>query len=241
MSSITLTAQVRDLVGRKTNKLRVQGLVPAIAYGPALSKPMNLSVERNAFVRLFKEAGESTIVELQIEKGSPLHVLIQDIQVDPMRGEVTHVDFRAIDMNKPVETSVKLVFTGDSAAVKSGGTLVHALASLKIRALPKNLPHELFVDVSKLATFEDTVRVKDLVVPTGVQILEHAEVTVALVEAPRTEEEMAALNQAVDIDVTKVEVAKKEKVVEEGAVEGEAAAKPDAKAKPEAAAPKAKK
>ncbi len=221
MESYSLVAHPRTLVGRKNRALRMEGNVPAVAYGPALATPKNLSVERAGFVRVYKAAGESSVVELQVEGEKALHVLIQDIQVDPIRGEVTHIDFRAIDMNKPVETNVKIVFVGMSAALKAGGTLVQALTALKVRCLPANLPRELVVDMTKLATFEDVVKVKDMVVPANVEVLNGPDATVALVEAPRSEEEMAALNSAVDLDVTKVEVVKKEKAAEEG--EGEAA------------------
>ncbi len=222
MQSYTLVAQPRTLIGRKNRALRVEGNVPVVAYGPALAYPKNLSVERSSFVRVHKAAGESSVLELQIEGETSLHVLIQDIQVDPIRGEVIHVDFRAIDMNKPVEAKVKLVFVGESQALKSGGTLVQALNALTVRCLPANLPHELVVDMTKLATFEDVVKVKDIVIGTGVEVLESMDATVALVEAPRTEEEIAALNGAVDLDVTKVEKVEKKKTAEDA--EGEAAA-----------------
>ena len=232
MESYSLVAHPRTLVGRKNRVLRLEGNVPAVAYGPVLAQPKNLSIERNSFVRVYKAAGESSVLELQVEGEKALHVLIQDIQVDPIRGEVTHVDFRAIDMNKPVEANVKIVFTGTSAALKAGGTLVQALSALKVRCLPANLPHELSVDMTKLATFEHVVKVKDMVTPANVEILNGADATVALVEAPRTEEEMAALNSAVDVDVTKVEVVKKEKPAEEGEAEAAAGAEaPKAEAK----------
>lgn len=241
MSMTILSARLRTAVGRKTNVLRAEGLVPAVAYGPALATPKTLSIDRAAFVRAYKDAGESSIVELQVEGEKALHVLIQDLQVDPLRGEVTHVDFRAVDMSKPVDAKVKLVFKGDSTAMKAGGTLIHALDALEIRALPANLPHELVVDISKLVGFEDTIKVKDIALPTGVQVLNHADATVAIVEAPRSEEEMAALNQAVDIDVSKVEVVEKKKVEGEEAEGAEGAAAPDAKKADAAKKPEAKK
>ncbi len=214
MQMTILSAQPRTVTGRKTDALRAEGQVPAVAYGSVLKAPKNLSVERMAFSRALKEAGESSIVELQVEGEQALHVLIQNIQVDPIRGQVTHVDFRAVDMNKPVEADVKLVPVGASLALKAGGTLVHVLDTLEVRALPKDLPHELTVDIARLATFDDVIHVKDIAVPSGVQVLDDAEATVLLVEAPRTEEELAALDQAVEMDVTKVEKVEKKKAEE---------------------------
>ncbi len=234
MPTYTLQAKTRDLLGRKTNRLRAEGMVPAVVYGPALSEPKNILIERGAFTRLFKEAGESSIVELALEKGEPLHVLIQDIQQDPLRDEVIHADFRAVDMTKKVETEVKLRFVGESAAVKSlGGTLVHPIEAIKVRALPKDLVNHIDIDISKLTTFDDVIQVKDIAAPAGIELLLGASQTVALVAPPRSEEEMAELDKAVDIDVSKVEVAaKKKEEPEEGAeAPSEAAPKAEAPAK----------
>lgn len=216
MEILTLKAASRTLRGRKTNQLRAEEQVPAVVYGAGID-PKNVTIDRGEFTRLYKKAGESTLVELQIEGEKPLNVLIHDLQFDPMRDEVTHADFRAVDMSKKIEAEVKLVFVGESMAVKSlGGTLVHPMDTVLIRALPKDLLSEIKVDISALATFEDTVAIKDLPVPEGVEIMEEMNQTVALVEPPRSEEEMAALDKAVEMDVTAVEKVEKKKEEEEG-------------------------
>lgn len=232
-----LEAKTRTERGRKTSVLRASGAVPAVVYGSG-TQPLNVSVDRNQFVKMYKEAGESSIVELKIDGATPLHVLIQDYQIDPLRTEFTHIDFRSIDMNKEIETEVDLEFIGESAAVKAlGGTLIPALESVEIRALPSKLVRSIKVDISALVTFDDAIRVSDLQVPEGVIILSDAEQAVASVEPPRSEEEMKALDEAVEIDVTAVEVAKEKKEGEEGEGE-EGAAAPDAKAVPEKKAEK---
>lgn len=221
MQTFTLTAAPRTVMGRKTYSLRVEGIVPAVVYG-AMEKPLNIQMERNVFVRLYKEAGESSLIELQVDgQKSPMHVLIQDIQVDPLRGEVIHADFRALDMTKKVETGVKLRFIGESAAVKSlGGILVHPVDEIMVRALPKDLPQHIDVDLTKLATFEDAVQLKDIAVISGVEFLANLNQTVALVTPPRSEEELAELSKAVELDVTKVEVVVKKKEEGEEGEEG---------------------
>jgi|GEM_PF-36097 len=226
METKTLTAAARTHKGRKTYQLRNEGKVPAVVYGAGI-EPKNITVDRNAFTRLYKEAGESTIVELQIDGQAAVNVLIHDIQYDPLRDEVSHADFRAIDMSKPIEAEVKLVFVGESAAVKGlGGTLVHPMDAIQIRALPKDLVSQIEVDISSLVTFEDSIKISDLKLPAGIEALEGATQTVALVAAPRSDEEMAALDKAVEIDVSaveKVEAKKKDEDAEEGAAEGDAA------------------
>jgi len=229
MNLPTLEAVARDLKGRKNHRIRSEGRVPAIVYGAGLKQPKNIAIDRNAFVRVFKQTGESTLVDLSIDGKEHVNVLIQDIQLDPLRDEVIHADFRAVDMNKPIEARVKLEFTGESGAVKNlGGTLVKSQTELTIRALPKDLVSSLAIDLSSLKTFDDTIHVRDIAASAGVEILEKPDLTIVTVMEPRSEAEMAALESAVDLDVTKIEVAKKGKEEEEGEAAAEGAAAPAA-------------
>ena len=235
MSEHILQAQQRILVGRKSRQLRATGEVPAIVYGSGI-EPSSITINRNAFLKTYGKAGESSIVELVIGENKPLHVLIQDTQIDPLLNEVTHVDFRSIDMNKEIEAAVDLEVVGESPAVKAlGGTLVLSRNYVTVRCLPAKLVRSLAVDISKLATFEDSIRVKDLVIPEGMIIIDQPTLSIAAVEAPRSEEEMAALDKAVEVDISTVEVAGKkeeeEAVVEEAGKAGEAAQPSNEKAK----------
>ena len=228
MTDHILEAKMRIERGRKTYTLRNVGSVPAVVYGAGI-QPQNITVDRNQFVKTYEAAGESSIVELKIDEKSALHVLIQDYQIDPLRQEYTHIDFRSIDMSKEIETEVELEFVGESAAVKAlGGTFISSLETVAIRALPSKLVRSIQVDISVLATFDDSIRVSDLKAPEGVQILEDVETTIASVEPPRSDAEMEALNEAVEIDVATVEVAKekKEEEGEEGVVEDKSGEKP---------------
>ncbi len=223
MTTPTLAASPRVHAGRKTYHLRNEGIIPAVVYGTGM-EPKNIQVDRALFTRLFKTAGESTLVELALEGGAPLHVLIQDVQLDPLRDEFTHADFRVVDMTKKIEAEVKLHFVGEAPAVKAlGGTLVRTVEEVRVKALPKDLVSFIEVDLSKLVNFEEGIQLKDLVVPAGVEFLDDMEQTVAIVAAPRSEEELADLNKAVEIDVTAVEKVEKEKKGDEEA-EGDAEA-----------------
>ncbi len=227
----TLTAKTREIVGRKTRGLRAEGEIPAVVYG-AMEKAQSITVNAKAFIKLYKDAGESTIIDLDVD-GKIVHVLIQDFQLDPIRSDLIHADFRAVDMNKEIEAEIKLRFIGESLAVKAlGGTLVEAMDVVRVSCLPKFLVSHIDIDISKLTTFEDSIRVKDLPVMEGVEILEDANNTIVLVQAPRSEEELAALDQAVEADVTKVEVAGKKKLEEEGAEGAEGEKVADGKAAP---------
>lgn len=211
MSTFTLAAEIRTLVGRKTSKLREEGKVPAVVYGSGI-EPKMITVDRNQFVKTYKDAGESTIVELAVNGGSPLHVLIQDFQLDALRDEVTHIDFRSVDMTKEIEAEVELEFVGESMAVKAlGGTFVPSKDSVLVKCLPSKLVRKLTIDISILKSFDDVIRISDITIPEGMTIEDDANTTLAAVQAPRSEEEMAGLDKALELDVTAVEVEKKAK------------------------------
>ncbi len=229
MQTLTLNAEARTIRGRKNYALRENLQIPAVVYGPDMASTM-ITVGNTDFARTLRSAGESTLIDLVVAGAAPVKVLIGEVQRDPIRHDITHIDFRQVNMNKPIDAKIALNFIGESAAVKAlGGTLVKALEDLEVRCLPGKLVHSIDIDLSKLATFEDNIAVRDLVIPEGMEVLTDADVTVALVEAPRSEEEMAALDAAVDTSVDKVEVVEK-KGKEETAAEGEApAAAPEAK------------
>ncbi len=230
MQHTQITAGLREEKGRKTNILRAEGKVPAVMYGFEVKAPVSVTVDRNAFNKVYAKAGESMVIDLEID-GQTHPVLIADIQRNVLTDFFSHVDFRRVDMKRKIEARIPLKLVGESPAVKThGGTLVQSLEEVEVLSLPDALVHEIEVDISVLKTFEDMIRVKDVKLPDGIEVKTWSEQTVATVQPPRSEAEMAALDSAVDADVSKVEVLTEKK--EEPGAEG--AATPDAKAaKPE--------
>lgn len=223
MAVFQLYADVRTLKGKKTHCLRAAGKVPAVVYG-AQTKPENITIDRNAFLKLYQSAGESSLVELTVDQQSPLHVLIQDFQTDPVIDDIIHVDFRSVDLTKEIEATVDLEFIGEAPAVKTlGGTLVLSREYVDVRCLPTKLVRRIRVDLSPLATFEDGIRVKDLVLPEGMTVIDDPALSIAVVMPPRSEEELASLDRAVEVDVSAVEVVgkKEEEEGEEAKEKGE--------------------
>lgn len=215
---LTITAEARSEMGRKTNSLRAEGKMPAVVYGFEI-EPTNITVDRNEMERIYRQAGESTILNVNID-GKEHSVLIQDIQRDPLTGFFTHADFRKIDMSQKVEATIELTVVGEAPAVKElGGTLIQNLDEVEVEALPSALVRSMDVDVSVLKTFDDIIRVKDIVVPAGIEVLTDGDRSVAFVQPPRSEAEMAALDEAVEENVDNVEVTteKKEEAGNEGA------------------------
>lgn len=227
MDILKLNVLERKETGKALTKLRANGFIPAIRYGHDKT-PMNLSVQYIDFSKLYKAAGESTLVELLCAGQKPVNTLIHDVQVDPLSGRFTHIDFYQVNMDEEIETDIALEFIGESPAVKaSGGVLIRNLDEVKVKCLPKDLPHSLAIDLARLATFDDQFKVSDIVLPAGVEMLESLDTIVALVEPPRTEAEMAALDEKVEMDVTKVEGVVKE--APEGAAPAEGTKKEEKK------------
>ncbi len=213
-------AKPRHELGKQAKRIRKTGHIPAVLYGYGVES-VPIQVEHRAFEKVLKEAGESSLVMLQIEGGKQQNVLIHDVARNVLKGVTEHVDFYAVRMDRPIEASVPLVFTGEAEAVKAlGGVLVKVVHELEIRALPKDLPHEIEIDIASLRTFDDQLFVRNVAFPKGVEALAELEQVIALVEPPRTEEELQAMEQPAEVSLEGIEVAgKKEK--EEERAEGE--------------------
>ncbi len=208
---LELQAENRDIFGKKLVSFRKKGKLPAILYGPK-AENRAIFVSSTNFKKIWQEAGESTVIQLTLGDFKK-EVLIYEVAVDPVKSEPVHVDFYAVQMDKPIEASVLLNFEGISPAVKDfGGILVKVMHELQVEALPKNLPHELIIDISKLINLGDKILAKDINLPGGVELKVNPEEVVVLVETPKEE---AAPPEEEKIAFEEIEVAgKKEK--EEG-------------------------
>jgi large subunit ribosomal protein L25 len=207
-----LQAKTRD-AKKGLESLRKSGSLPAVFYGMG-KKSTAVVLDAKEFEKVWKKAGESSTVTLSTPSGD-VETLIHDVQVDPVKDFPIHVDFLAIDINKAIKVKVHLDFTGVSDAVKSGaGILIKVMHELEIEALPKNLPHGLKVDISKLKTLSDQILVKDIILPEGVSAVPAADSVVAAISEQKEEAVEVA---AAPVDLSAIEVEKKGKKEEEGA------------------------
>lgn len=204
-------------MGRDTQELRVSGAIPAVLYGPKLANK-NLCVDAKEFYKVFRESGKSSLVSLNVEgEKTAFMVLISDYNTDPLSGQVIHIDLYQPDLTKEIEAEVPLVFEGAAAAVADlGGTLIKNISEITVKALPADLPREIRVDISKLATFDDAITVKDLVVNEKVELLKEPEEIVALVvPVENVDAELAESIEEKVEDVAQVEKKEKDVVTEE--------------------------
>ncbi len=205
-----LVAEKRDLKTKAQN-VRLTGKIPAVFYGRK-TKSTPVSVSSPDFLKVWKEAGESAIVNLSYE-GKDLNVLIYDVAFDPVRDVPIHADFYVVEADRAVEVPVQLEFTGEAPVQKEEGvSVVKALHEIKIKGLPKDLPQSLTVDLSGLTTIESQIFVKDISLPQGITLVTGADEVVAAVSVAKPEEE----TPAEEFDATKIEVEKKGKEEVEG-------------------------
>ncbi len=210
-----LEAQLRTETGRHCRGLRRRGFIPAVVYGHGF-KPRTVSVPVTPFLKLYRAAGESSLIDLTLPETAPVKVLIQEIQMDPLRGDIIHVDFREVRMDEKLEAEISLCFKGEAPAVKElGGILVKNVTRLKVRCLPEALVPEIEIDLAGLKTFTDKIQVKEVALPVGMEVLAPPlEETVVLIEEPRSEEELKSLEAAPEVKIEEVKVATEEKRME---------------------------
>lgn len=211
MEKLQLQAEARSEQSPKN--IRNGGLIPAIIYGQD-KQTEHVAVPYAAFEKIFKKAGESTIITLNVD-GKGRSVLIQDTQRHYLNNKFLHADFYEVNMSEKLTAHVPLEFVGVSKAVKeNAGVLVTVLDEIEVECLPADLPHSLQADISALQEFNDAIHVSDIKAGDKVTVLTPAEEVVATVKAPRNiEEELAA---PVVEDISKVEGAAEEKPAEEG-------------------------
>jgi large subunit ribosomal protein L25 len=209
--TVTLKANPRAKKEPVDRATQVLGVV----YGPK-QEALSLSVERATFEKLYKDAGESTIISLE-GLGEPMDVLIHDVTFDPVRNAVRHVDFYAIERGKEITVDVPLEFVGTPAVDENDGVLTKVLHELEITCRPAKLPHSIEVDVSILAAVDAQIKVKDLALPEGVKAENDPEDVVAIISVIEEEPEEPAA--AIDMNAIEVEGKGKE---EDAAIDGQA-------------------
>jgi len=204
-----LTVLTREKFGKRAKALRREGLIPAELYGRGVEN-LHLSVPAKDFARIFKEAGTNTIVNLLLGGGKRA-VIISEVGRHYLTGEIDHVDFYQVRMDEKIEAKVPVEFLGTSPAVKDqGGILNKNISEIEVEALPGDLPHRFDVDLSALTELNQSIYIKDIQIPRGVEILVDPETPIVTVTEPRAEEEKTAP----EIDVSEVKVEGEEKKAE---------------------------
>jgi large subunit ribosomal protein L25 len=183
---VSLKAEVRQVFGKKLNKIRRQGLVPGNVYGPDF-KSQSVSVSQKDLVKTYKKVGETGVVYLSLDKEN-IPVLIKMVQKHPVSGFLLHIDFRKIDLSKKIETAVPVKTIGVSEAVsQKAGVLMILSDTLLVEALPEDIPSQIEVDITIIKEIGQEVKVSDLKKSDKYQIKTPAEKVVVSVIAHKEE------------------------------------------------------
>ncbi len=183
----TLAALPRTEMGKATSHLRKAGRIPAVVFGHGDST--SVSVDAHEFELLRRHAGANALIDLHVEGSKPTPVVINGVQLHRVQRTPLHVDLFRVKMSEDMTVDVVVHSFGESEAVtKDGGTLIHAVDHVRVRARPDRLPKFIEVDVSTLADFEAVIAVRDLPVPAGATILNDPDEVIFRVLAPRVVE-----------------------------------------------------
>jgi len=188
-----LAVEPRSTLGKRVKRLRAEGILPGNVYGRGFDS-IAVQIESHEFVRVVRDAGIRSMFELNIDgEKEPRLVLIRGLDRHLGMGELIHVDFFQVDLERRLQTSIPLRQIGQSLAVTDlGGTLLSGAETLLVRCLPLDIPEFIEVDVGVLEDFDSSVSVGDLELPDNVESLIDPSVMVATVNAPRlaTEDEL---------------------------------------------------
>ena len=191
MAKISFPAQTRTVTGKQVARLRREGMVPGIVYGPVVEETVPVMVDRREFMRFYHAHGHSTLFDLKWDGGTE-SVFIREVQVDPVRRDPLHIDFFAPNLRRPIRAMVPLVLHNPNSS--SEAILTELRTELEVEALPARIPAQLDVDVSGLASVGDAVHVRDVVVPDGVSLVTDGDEIIAQMAPaamPEVEEEVA--------------------------------------------------
>jgi large subunit ribosomal protein L25 len=234
MEKVILKVETREGSGKKSAKdIRNKKMIPAVVYKDGKDALKLQFAAADLAEVLHTKAGENVIVTLKIagsdSKAKDKTVVIKEIQREPIKSQILHVDFNEISLTETLKVNVPLTAHGEPEGKKEGGTLEHVMWELQVECLPTDIPEKVEVDVSKLKIGE-AIYVKNIIAPEGVKVLTDPELIAMIVKPPKVEvpkEEVAAEAS------TEPELIRKKKEVEEGAEDAKKEEAPKAPEKKE--------
>jgi len=205
MTEFKLKASIKT---DKPNKIRKEGKVPGVVYGKHF-EPIAIAIDKLELDRLYRHAGTSHLIDMTAGE-KKFKALLHNFQLHPVTGQMIHVDFIKVNMKEKIHAEVPLKFVGEShAVIQLEGSLISPIDSIEIECLPADLPAEIEVDLSVLDDFEKNIKISDLTIPAGVEVLSEPEEIIAFVQEPRSEAELEALSEEVVEDLSAIEVENK--------------------------------
>jgi large subunit ribosomal protein L25 len=193
-----LAATKREVTGKKVANLRRDGRLPAVVFGRGLESD-SVSVDTHEFEQLRRQAGPNALIDLSVDGGKSTPILVHGVQLHRVTRRPLHADLYVVRMTEELTVDVPLVAEGESEAAENlGGTVLHLLESVRVRALPDHLPQSIEYSVESLLDFDTTLHVRDLVIPGDVTLMTDGDDIIAKVQAPRVEEEPVVAAEAAE-------------------------------------------
>ncbi len=185
-SAVQLELQPRELLGRKVGRLRRAGIIPVHLYGPGIES-RSLQCASRQLISILAAAGASSPISVTIEGESGNQIAFaREIQWDPRRDTVLHVDLLAADVSRPVSAQVSVILNGEApGAVRMSATVSQALFAIEVSALPMEMPAQVDVDVSVMTSEDSVIRAGDIQLPSGATLVTDPEEMVARIDTPR--------------------------------------------------------
>lgn len=191
MEEVTLQAERRVVIGKQVKALRRSGKLPAVIYGYKL-EPLPIMLDQKEASRVIERSSGSALIVVQVD-GEKHYTLVREKQRNPILGTLRHVDFQAVSLTEKVRANVPLHFSGEAPAVENYfGVIVTNIEQMEVECLPRELPERFEVDLSSLEEIGDSIHLRDLVMPKGVEALGDPEAVIVLVTAPAVEAEIEA-------------------------------------------------
>ena len=188
--SVTIKCETREIFGKnESRRLRREGKVPAVLYGGNEPSTHLTLQKKDIFGLLRSESGENTIFKAAIATGTK-DTMIKELQLDPVTDEILHIDLIQIAMDKAIRVSIPVVVTGESVGVKAEGGFVDLITrEIEVECLPGVIPENIEVDISALHLHQ-SLRIEEITLPDGVEVVSDPQTLVVLIEAPAKEEEV---------------------------------------------------
>jgi large subunit ribosomal protein L25 len=214
---VTLTAERRTALGKRVKQLRQQGWVPGVMYGHGFDA-MPLQFEGRSLSRLLSHVSGSQLISIQVaDQKEPEMALVRDVQRDSIRGDVLHVDFYRVRMTERLTAEIPLAIAGESPVVRQGeGILLQGIDAIEVECLPGDLVDSIAVDLSDLVALDQSIHVRDLAIPAGLEVLTDPDELVVRVTPLAAEEEIVEEGVPVAEEVEVITAAKEEEEEEAG-------------------------
>jgi large subunit ribosomal protein L25 len=187
MKHLNLKTDLRTHTGHVVRKLRKQSIIPAVIYGKSLAETIQIQLDLNTFLKLFRQSGRTTVIDVDFGDKS-LPCLIHKVDLHPVTDVVRHIDFLVVDLKAKTTADVPITFIGEPSKA-SEGVLLKQLSSIEVEALPEKIPREIQVDLTKLQAIGDSIHVSDLVAGNDFIILTESETVIAALIAQVEEKE----------------------------------------------------